>query len=334
MKAMILAAGFGTRLQPLTFSLPKPMFPILNRPALEHSIRFLSRNGIRDIAVNLHHLPDHITNYFGTGERWGVNLHWSQEEAILGTAGGIKKAQSFLEGDSFVVINSDVVIDIDLKEMIRWHREKESCLTLVLRPGDSPETCDPIEVDDRGRIVHMIGQSSREIPESSRRFTFTGLQIMEPEIFDRIPEGKFYGTTNDVFPEMIADGRPIFAYEYDGYWVDIGRRESYLQVHQDALDGKVPLAPPAESAQAGGTTIIPPVWVGAGCQIAENARIGPYTVLGDKVIVDSNAVVEHSVVWDRAVVGADATVRDSILGYDAILATGETTDGQSITAKT
>ncbi|MDH3257247.1 MAG: nucleotidyltransferase family protein, partial [Nitrospinota bacterium] len=187
MKAMILAAGFGTRLRPLTHKVPKPMVPILNRPILEHTIHLLRTHGIHDITVNLHHLPKMITDYFGDGKEFGVQLHWSHEPEILGTAGGIKKAQKFLEGESFLVINSDVVVDIDLSKIIAFHKAQGSALTLVVREGDSPEQCDPIEVDDNDRIVHMVGASSMNMPDDTTRVLFTGIQVMEPEIFERIP---------------------------------------------------------------------------------------------------------------------------------------------------
>ena len=146
MRAMILAAGFGTRLKPLTLGLPKPMFPVLNRPLLEHTLNFLSSNGIQDIIVNVHHLPEKIVEHFGDGTDFGVHLQFSREEEILGTAGGLKKAQSFLEKETFLVMNSDVLADIDLDKVLSFHKEKKSCLTLVVRKDAEPEKYEPIEI--------------------------------------------------------------------------------------------------------------------------------------------------------------------------------------------
>jgi len=319
MKAMILAAGFGARLRPLTQTVPKPMVPVLNRPLLERTIELLRLANIQDIAVNVHHLPEQIIAHFGDGSKFGVNLHFSREEKIMGTAGGIKAVEGFLGDGTFLVINSDIIVNIDLDRVLAFHRERGSCLTLVVREDDSPKKYDPIEIQQDGRIVHFVGASSKNIPDNTRRVMFTGIQIMEPEIFSRIPEGKFYGTTEDVFPEMIAEGLPVFGYLHKDYWIDMGNREQYLQVHKDALDGKVSLKT-GLLKNSEGLSIVPPVIIGEGCCIEPNARIGPHAVLGNGCSVGNNSVVENSVLWDGVMVGSDCTVRRSILGSSVTLA--------------
>jgi len=319
MKAMILAAGFGTRLRPLTQTVPKPMVPVLNRPLLERTIELLRLANIQDIAVNVHHLPDQVIAHFGDGKKFGVNLHFSVEEKILGTAGGIKAVEGFLGDGTFMVINSDIIVDIDLSQVLEFHRERDSCLTLVVREDDSPEKYDPIEIQPDGRIVHFVGASSMNVPDNTRRVMFTGIQIMEPEIFSRIPEGKFCGTTQDVFPQMIGDGLPVFGYLHRDYWIDMGNREQYLQVHQDALDGKSRLKTGLIKTPDG-SSIVAPVIIGEGCSIEPGARIGPYAVLGNGCRVKNNAVVENSVLWNGVTVGAHCTVRRSILGNSVALA--------------
>ena len=218
---MILAAGFGTRLKPLTNSLPKPLFPVLNRPILEHALHFLSTNGIKDIAINLHHKSEKIIDYFGDGKDFGVNLHFSKEEKILGTAGGIKKLQSFFKNETFLVINSDILADVDLNDVLKFHKEKKSKLTLVVRQDPNAEKYDSIQRIDEGRIVHFLGRSIKN-SEPTTQVMFTGIQIMEPEIFSRIPENKFCGTVEDVFPGMIQDELPVYSFLHKGYWIDMG----------------------------------------------------------------------------------------------------------------
>jgi len=156
MKAMILAAGFGTRMRPLTLQVPKPMIPVLNRPMLEHTLDLLRGQNITDLTINLHHMPDAVTDHFGDGARFGARIHWSKEDAILGTAGGIKAAQRHLAGSAFVVMNSDVLADIDLKQVLAFHREQGSVLTLALKEGDSPESCDPIEIQYGEASVSVV----------------------------------------------------------------------------------------------------------------------------------------------------------------------------------
>jgi NDP-sugar pyrophosphorylase family protein len=331
MKAMILAAGFGTRLRPLTQTVPKPMVPVMNRPLLERTIELLRSANILDIAVNVHHLPEEVIAHFGDGSSFGVNLHFSREEKILGTAGGIKAVQGFLEGGTFLVINSDIIVDIDLNQVLEFHRERGSCLTLVVREDDSPKKYDPIEIQQDGRIVHFVGASSMQVSDNTKRVMFTGIQIMEPEIFSRIPEGKFCGTTEDVFPEMIEEGLPVFGYLHRDYWIDMGNREQYLKVHKDALDGKIILKTGLTKIPEG-SSIVPPVLMGEGCMIEPGARIGPNVVLGNGCHVKKNAVVENSVLWDGVTVGSDCTVRQSILGNSVTLPEKTEVTDQSLIA--
>jgi mannose-1-phosphate guanylyltransferase len=313
MRAMILAAGFGTRLKPLTLSLPKPMFPVLNRPLLEHTLNFLSSQGIQDIIVNVHHLPNKIVDHFGDGSKFGVRLKFSHEEEILGTAGGLKKAQPFLEDETFLVINSDVLADIDLTKVLSFHNEKKSCLTLVVRQDAHPEKYKPIELADDGRITRFVDASINNPPTTTQRVMFTGIQIMEPEIFSRIPSGKFFGTAEGVFPAMIEDGLPVYGVLHNKYWIDMGTRETYIQAQADALDGKLSLKSNASKTPEG-PLIIPPVHIGKDCEISQDAQVGPYAVLGDGCRIRSGAVVENSILWDNATIGADATVQNSIIG--------------------
>ena len=329
LKAMILAAGFGSRLRPLSLNLPKPLFPVMNRPLLAHSIDILKSAGIVDIAINVHYQPEKIMQAFGQGEKLGVRLNYSVEEKILGTAGGIKAAQQYLDGGPFVVINSDILVNIDLRKVLQFHKDKGSCLTLVVRQDSSPDSYDPIEIDEDGRVVHFIGASSMDLPDNTSRVMFTGIQIMEPEIFDRIPVGQFCGTAQDVFPQMIEEGLPVYGYLHQDYWIDTGVPDTYRQAHADALDGKIQLHH-ASSQNPEGPLIVPPAMIGENCRIAENAQIGPYAVLGNECNVRQGAVIEHSVCWDRVTLGIDSTVQRSILGEGVVIDKHQQVESQSL----
>ena len=326
---MILAAGFGKRLQPLTRILPKPMFPVLGRPLLSHTFDLLRSANISEVAVNIHHLPDSIINYFEKEKPPHLNLHFSREERILGTAGGIKKMQGFLEDGSFILINSDIITDIALNQVIDFHKKNNSKLTLVVRQDISPEQYDSIEICEDGRIVHFVGASSKNIPEKTTRVMFTGIQIMEPEIFERIPAGQFCGTTEDIFPQMVQDGIPIYGYIYDGYWKDMGSRESYLQVNADALDEKVFLKGIFQN-ELNGPFIIPPVLVGHNCHIAENSKIGPHTVIGPNCKIKNGAVVENSILWEGVTIGVGSTVKGSVVTQNRTIGDGKSINDESI----
>lgn len=309
---MILAAGFGTRLKPLTNDLPKPLFPVLNRPILGHALNFLKSHGIKEIAVNLHHQPEKIINYFGDGKDFGVNLYYSKEEKILGTAGGIKKLQSFLQDETFLVINSDVLADVDLNEVLIFHKEKKSKLTLVVRQDAHAEKYDSIQRVEEGRIVHFLGHSIKN-SKPTTQVMFTGIQIMEPDIFSRIPENEFCGTAEDVFPGMIQNELPVYGFLHKGYWIDMGTRETYIQAQMDALDGKVILKT-SLSRNPEGPLVVPPVHIGKDCEISQDAQVGPYAVLGDGCRLRPGAVVENSVLWPGATIGNGVTVQNSIIG--------------------
>lgn len=319
MKAMVLAAGFGTRLLPLTRQLPKPLFPMMNRPLLGHTLDWLAAAGVRDVTVNLHHLPEPVLAAFG--KESGLGLHFSLEEEILGTAGGIKQAERFLGGSAFFVVNSDILSNIDLPGVMAFHREKDACLTLVVRRDPAPERYGLIEIDAAGRITHFLGASSPHRPEGrTTRVMFTGIQVMEPGIFERIPAGRFSGTTRDIFPAMVEEGLPVYAYRHDGYWLDLGTRESYLQAHRDVLEGNLQLG--QEATLAAGPGLAPPVAAGRALDVAATAKVGPFVVLGERCRVGAGASIENSVCWDDVTVGEGARVEGSVLGHGTVVPPG------------
>ena len=329
MKAMVLAAGFGTRLQPLTHVLPKPMFPVLGRPLLSHTFDILESANITDVAVNVHHLPDFIINYFEKQKLHDLNLHFSREEKILGTAGGIKKMEGFLEGGPFILINSDIITDIKLDKVIDFHKKNNSRLTLVVRQDISPEQYDSIEICKDGRIVHFVGASSMNIPGNTTRVMFTGIQIIEPEIFKRIPEGQFCGTTESIFPQMIKDEVPVYGYLHNGYWKDMGNRENYLQVNSDALDERVSLKGVSPN-ELNNPLIIPPVLVDRNCQVAENSQIGPYTVIGPNCNIKSGAIIENSILWEGVTIGAGSSIKGSVIAQNRTIGDGKNIINESV----
>ena len=330
MKALILAAGFGTRLQPLTNKLPKPLFPVLNQPILEHILHFLSSQGIKEIAINLHHRPEKIIDYFGNGKDFGVALHYSKEEEILGTAGGIKKLQSFFQDETFLVINSDVFADINLNDVLKFHKEKKSKLTLVVRQDPNMEKYKSIQRVEEGRIVHFLGTGIKN-SDPVTQVMFTGIQIMEPDIFSRIPKDKFCGTTEDVFPAMIQDELPVYGFLHNGYWIDMGTRETYIQAQVDALDGKLSLKT-FSSRNPEGPLVVPPVYIGKNCEISQDAQLGPYAVLGDGCRIRSGAVVENSILWTGVTAGNNCSVQNSIVDERVVIDSGANVKDRSLSS--
>ncbi|QPJ66513.1 MAG: NDP-sugar synthase [Candidatus Nitrohelix vancouverensis] len=326
MKAMILAAGFGKRLQPLTDLIPKPMMPVLNRPLLTHTLDILRAAGIHEAVVNLHHLPQTVVDYFESSRQDDIRLNFLVEEKIMGTGGGIKAAQKFLDdGEPFVVINSDNLSDVSLNDAIQFHRQQKALLTLVVRRFGPDESYRRIEIDAKGRIVHFLdteppGQAALPLT----RVMFTGIQIVDPVLFDFIPENTFCGTTEDIYPKLIEQGLNVSGYLHEGYWIDAGTRDAYLQTNFDALDGKLP------SSQRDATQAESSVLIGKECRIAPDCEIGPHVVLGDGCIVESGVRISRSVCWDGVHLKKNCQIENCILTSNAEAAEGLQLQGQTV----
>jgi NDP-sugar pyrophosphorylase family protein len=236
MKAMILAAGEGSRLRPLTLTRPKPMVPMGDRPLLAHTITWLKRHGITEIGINLHYKPEVITDYFGDGSAHGVRLVYSHEREILGTAGGAKALEGFLD-ETFVVVYGDLLTALDLSAVAAAHRERQAQVTVVLYRVPNPWECGLVEMDDTGRITRFV-----EKPPRDQVFTDlanAGVYIMEPGVLARVPAGRFYDFGHDLFPQLLAEGVPMYGYPTEQYLLDIGSYEKYNQAQRDLAEGRV-----------------------------------------------------------------------------------------------
>ncbi len=324
MKAMILAAGFGKRLQPITNKIPKPLFPLMNQPVLEHTLQSLQSHGLSEIIANVHHLPTAITDHFGP------RIQYSIEKEILGTAGGIKKAQDFLRGEPFVVINGDILTSIDLTEVIKFHKNRNALVTLVVREDPNPEKYPAIEIDHEGRIVRFPKTNLPDPTSDTKRVMFTGAQIIEPSVLDRIPPDIFYGTTEDVFPKILEEKLNMYGYRHEGYWNDIGNRKDYLKAHWDILDGKNSLKHLPSEKLPDDLQITAPVYIGKNCQISSKAKIGPYVVLGDNCVVEDYAEIKNSVCWNGSQISEKSKISDSVLSFNYKTEPGQTITDQLI----
>ncbi|MBP1684366.1 MAG: putative Nucleotidyl transferase [Deltaproteobacteria bacterium] len=218
MRAMILAAGKGTRLRPLTESVPKPLVDVAGRPMIAFALQLLRQAGIQDIIINLHHLGHQIRAALGDGTRYGVQISYSEENPILDTGGAIEAARAFLQEDTFVVANADLVTDLQLRDVIAFHRSRGALATLVLRPDPQAERRDDIGIDDTQRIRRFLSRAyGGPLPGTSERYMFASVHVFEPRVFDYMRPG-VYSITRDVYPRLLAAGEPILGYVHHGYW--------------------------------------------------------------------------------------------------------------------
>ncbi|MBI3812359.1 MAG: NDP-sugar synthase [Nitrospirae bacterium] len=237
MKAMILAAGLGTRLRPLTDNLPKPLLPLEGRPLIEYTLLLLRKYGITDVIINLHYQGEKIMQALGDGSRWGMKIRYSEEPRILGTAGGIKKVEPLLFGESFLVINSDILVEIHLDRLIELHQREKAAATLVLREDPEVDRWGAVGVDPHNRIRQFLGKPDWTGEPLSKRM-FAGIHVMDPRVLAYIP-GQGFSTIVDVYIEMIRKGERLVGQTVKDYWVDIGTPERYRHAQEDLKQRRV-----------------------------------------------------------------------------------------------
>ena len=290
MKAMILAAGFGTRLWPLTEDRTKPAVPFLGKPLVAYSVEYVRRYGVRDVVVNIHHAPESVRDALGDGEAFGVRITYSEEPEILGTGGALDLVRDRLDDDEIVVVNGKIVTDIDLAAAIEAHRERGAIATLVLLPNERRERFSVVEVDASGAVRRFAAypeQGSGPAP-----LMFTGIQVLSPRIFEYIPRGRFSHTTTDAYPAAIAAGELVFGHVATGTWRELSTLGRYL----------------ADS-------------------LACARERGEPNVVGEGSHVDHGADVADSVLWKGVRAEAGAVVRGSILGDGVRIGPGERVEG-------
>jgi mannose-1-phosphate guanylyltransferase len=331
-KAMILAGGLSTRLYPLTKQVPKPLVPVAGVPNAVHLINYLRAYGFDDIAINTHYLADAITQTLGDGSRFGVRLTYSYEPELVGSAGGVKKIESFFGNETFVVVGCDDLTDLPLDRLVTFHRERDAVVTIGLVECDEVDQYGVVVVDDRGKIV---GFQEKPVKGTERsKLANTGIYVFSPQIFSKIPAGEFYDFGKQVFPALQQAGAPFYGYEARGaYWSDIGtpgeyRRASYdvvagaFSIPNTRASGADPSAVVDPSAQVDG-----PVWIGARARVGAGARIAGPSIIGDDVSVEDGADVERGIVWEGATIGAGARLRDAIVGKQYRVEPGSRLDG-------
>lgn len=321
---MVLAAGLGTRLRPLTYELPKPMVPVLDRPVMAHIVDLLDRHGIVDVIANLHYFPDTIRDYFGDR----LTLRYEQE--LLGTAGGVRNCAEFLSADgAFLVISGDALTDIDLTALAARHRASGGIATLAVKRVADTREYGVVLHDQNGRITGF--QEKPDPAEALSNLGNCGIYMFEPEIFDHFPDHDPVDWAHDVFPALLAADVPFHIHEIGEYWNDVGTLDELRQGTFDALGGALHLTVGGEEIEEGVTLgegsrldgvalIEPPVWVGRDVVLGADVRLQGPLVLGDGVRVGAGSSLRESVILPGTVVADETIAIGAILGHAGILA--------------
>ena len=336
MKAMVLAAGRGTRLAPLTGEVPKPMAWVANTSIIQHIFHLLVTHNISEVYVNVHYLADAFLEAYGEERRInGTTVRLSREEKLRGTAGGVKRLESCFD-ETFVVVSGDALTDVDMKVLVGFHKKKGALATIALKRVSDTSEFGVVEVDEEGDILSF--QEKPDLKEAISNLANTGVYVLEPRALSFIPENTFFDFARDVFPRFLEAGERFVGYQGDFYWSDIGTLEAYRQAQYDVLSGKVRAKVPGEKRGES-------LWVGKNAQIHPSASIGERVVVGEDAVIGRDVVLsgyvtvgkdcwvrpyatlKRSILLPGASVGDGAYLEDCIVGHGYDVRPGETIIG-------
>ena len=351
---MILAAGKGTRVRPITYTIPKPLIPILQKPVMEFLLELLRKHGFNQVVVNVSHLANEIEGYFRDGQRFGVEIAYSFEGRIvdgqlvgeaLGSAGGMRRIQDFYPffDDTFIVLCGDALIDLDLSAAVKWHKEKGAIATLVTKPvpREQVPSYGVVVTDDSGRVKAF--QEKPSVEEALSTNINTGIYIFEPEVLDYIPSGQEYDIGGELFPKLVAMDAPFYAVPMDFQWVDIGKVPDYWRAVRGVLTGEIKnVSIPGKEVHPGVYTglnvsvnwdkvdIQGPVYIGAMTHIEDGAKIIGPAMIGPNCWICKGATVDNSVIFEYSRLGAGIRLVDKLVfGRYCVDKTGATIDVQA-----
>jgi len=319
MKAIVLAGGKGTRLLPLTVYRPKPMIPFFNKPLMEYALQNLIKIGVDEVYVLVGYLKERIMDYFGDGSQWGVELHYSNKDNLkLGTAGATKKVVKKMD-ETFLVVSSDVLTNLDMGALVEYHKRKGALATLALSEVDDPTQYGIAIINEDGRI-----QQFKEKPRPEEVFSNlvnAGIYVFEPEAFDLVPKGKNFDFSKDLFPRMLENDLPLYGFPFREYWNDVGRPSSYLQATEDVFLGRLRLPDLRTEHLKGNLEHGGAIVTGRRC-ILRGPEIRGFAVLGDDVEVGKDVKIERSVIFSGVTIEDGVEIREAIIGENVHVGKG------------
>lgn len=315
MKAMILAAGYGERLWPLTADRGKPALPVLGKPLVGYVAEYLARHGVTEAVVNLHHRPQSVRESLGDGSQFGLHLEYVYEPVILGTSGGLDNARTFFLDETFVVVNGKIITDIDLNAAIETHRERNALATLVLKKNTRGERFSVVETND-GLITRFAGmpQPDERGGNADAPLMFTGIHILEPRVFDYIPRGVFSDSVVHVYPKAMADGERIAAYVGEGMWHELSTLRRYLDISLDLLRAQNRNVFAGNESVINAEADVADAILWDGVVVEQGARV-KRAVLGDGTTVDAHEAIENSVVVRADLVAGKVPPAKALTGH-------------------
>jgi mannose-1-phosphate guanylyltransferase len=334
MQAVILVGGEGTRLRPLTSTVPKPVVPLVDRPFVAYMLEWLARHGVDDVVMSCGFLATSVRDVLGDGSRFGLTLNFVEEPEPRGTAGALKYAEPFLR-DRFLMLNGDVLTDIDLSAQIAQHERTGARGTLALVPVSDPTAYGLVRLHEDGAVKEFVEKPSAD--EIDTNLISAGAYVLERDVVDLIEPGRNVSIEREIWPQLVGDG--LYGYAAEAYWLDIGTPERYLQGTFDILEGNVRTAVAqrmgdgylsvAERVESDGR-IVPPAVVERGCTIAAGAHVGSLVVLGEGVEVGARSTIERSVVLAGARIGAECRLRDCIVAAGVRVGDGTVVSGGAV----
>lgn len=334
MKACIMCGGTGTRLRPLTFKHPKPSIPILNKPSVLHLIEHLSREGFNEIVMTLGYMGERIEEQLGDGHMFGVHIDYVYEKEKLGTAGGVKNAVKYLKDEPFIVLGGDHVLNLNLREMYRFHETNDALVTIGLISIDDPREFGIADMDINNRIHRFF-----EKPKAGQIFSnlaSTGIYVCDSSIFEWIPENKKYDFAKDLFPSLLTADEKINGVLVRGKWTDVGSSAAYRQAQRwmlDALPGTTiegnfttrnarirgPLSIGSNVSIGSNSSLVGPIVIGENTTIGDNVLIGPYSVIGSNCNIDDHAKILSSYLFDNVSIGKDSNISGGVVADETIV---------------
>lgn len=341
MRAVIIAGGSGTRLRPLTYNTPKPMVPLFNKPFLQYQLELLKRHGITEIIINLHYLSDVIREYFGDGSELGLKLFYSLEEKPLGTAGAVKLAEEYFNDEPLVVFNGDILTDLNLSEVIQFHKTRGARATITMIRVTDPTAYGLIFTNDDGQVTRFLEKPSWD--EATVDTVNAGIYVLDPSVFRYVPRNEAYSFERGLFPLLLQLNEKVFGYTTDAYWLDIGSPVKYLQAHTDILQDRVQVDLDAERREGNiwvgkdadidpTAEIRGPAYIGDGAKVRKRARLKEFSILNAGVTVDDKAVLEHVLVGENSTIGEEANLSRCLIGRNCQIGAASVLNSHSVIA--